>query len=134
MRGSKLSSIGLLVVGVLIFTSCAAHLIPPGAVFLGKREVNFGVDRDTIGVSRAAGPLHQLIIVAVINPVEVYNVRVIFESGASTDFPMRENLFVDRDRLIIDLPGDARRVREVIFRYRSINRAARRASVELWGI
>jgi hypothetical protein len=36
--------------------------------------------------------------------------------------------------MIIDLPGHARLVREVIFRYRSLNNAARRAVVELWGI
>jgi hypothetical protein len=63
----------------------------------------------------------------------VYNIRVIFESGASEDFSLREKLFVERDRLIVDLPGNARRVREVIFRYRKLNNAARRAVVELWG-
>jgi hypothetical protein len=133
MKGWKILLTGVLIAGPLVLSSCFSNIIPAGAEFLGKREVNFGIDRDTIPVSRAAGPLRQLIVVARMNPVEVYNIRVIFESGASEDFSLREKLFVERDRLIVDLPGNARRVREVIFRYRKLNNAARRAVVELWG-
>jgi len=133
MKGWKILLVGVLIAGPLVLSSCFSNIIPAGAEFLGKREVNFGIDRDTIPVSRAAGPLRQLIVVARMNPVEVYNIRVIFESGASEDFSLREKLFGERDRLIVDLPGNARRVREVIFRYRKLNNAARRAVVELWG-
>lgn len=133
MKGWKILLAGVLIAGPLVLSSCFPNIIPAGAEFLGKREVNFGIDRDTIPVSRAAGPLRQLIVVARMNPVEVYNIRVIFESGASEDFSLREKLFEERDRLIVDLPGHARRVREVIFRYRKLNNAARRAVVELWG-
>jgi hypothetical protein len=133
MKGWKILLAGVLIAGPLVLSSCFSNIIPAGAEFLGKREVNFGIDRDTIPVSRAAGPLRQLIVVARMNPVEVYNIRVIFESGASEDFSLREKLFGERDRLIVDLPGNARRVREVIFRYRKLNNAARRAVVELWG-
>jgi hypothetical protein len=133
MKGWKILLAGVLIAGPLVLSSCFSNIIPAGAEFLGKREVNFGIDRDTIPISRAAGPLRQLIVVARMNPVEVYNIRVIFESGASEDFSLREKLFGERDRLIVDLPGNARRVREVIFRYRKLNNAARRAVVELWG-
>ena len=133
MKGWKILLAGVLIAGPLVLSSCFSNILPAGAEFLGKREVNFGIDRDTIPVSRAAGPLRQLIVVARMNPVEVYNIRVIFESGASEDFSLREKLFGERDRLIVDLPGNARRVREVIFRYRKLNNAARRAVVELWG-
>jgi len=134
MKGCKVLLAVLFVVTPIILTSCSANVIPPGAVLLGTREVNFGIDRDTIVVPRSVGPLHQLIVVARMNPVEVYNIRILFESGASEDFNLREKLFTTRDRMIIDLPGNARVVREVIFRYRKINNAARRAVVELWGI
>ena len=133
MKGWKILLAGVLIAGPLVLSSCSPQIIPAGAEFLGKREVNFGIDRDTIPVSRAAGPLRQLIVVARLNPVEVYNIRVIFESGASEDFSLREKLFGENDRLIVDLPGNARRVREVIFRYSKLNNAARRAVVELWG-
>ncbi len=134
MKRWKILIAGLLIVGPLVISSCMPNAIPRGAVFLGKREVNFGIDRDTILVPRSIGPLHQLIVVARMNPVEVYNIRVIFESGASEDYGLREKLFTTSDRLIVDLPGHSRMVREVIFRYRTLNSAVRRAIVELWGI
>ncbi len=34
---------------------------------------------------------------------------------------------------MLDLPGEARKVREVTFRYRKLNNAVRRAVIELWG-
>jgi len=134
MKGWKVILALIIFVGPVVLSSCMPNVIPPGAVFLGNREVNFGVDRDTILIPRSIGPLHQLIVVARMNPVEVYNIRVIFESGASEDYNLREKLFTTRDRLIVDLPGNSRMVREVIFRYRKLNNAARRAVVELWGI
>jgi hypothetical protein len=118
---------------VIIMTSCTPNVVPDGFQLLGRREVNFGIDRDAIEVNRAAGPLRQLLITAKMNPVEVFAIRVVFESGAAFDADVRERLFVGRDRLTLDLPGDARKVREVTFRYRKLNNAVRRAVVELWG-
>ncbi len=118
---------------VIIMTSCTPNVVPDGFQLLGRREVNFGIDRDSIEVNRAAGPMRQLLITAKMNPVEVYTIRVIFESGAAFDADVRERLFVGRDRLTLDLPGEARKVREVTFRYRKLNNAVRRAVVELWG-
>jgi hypothetical protein len=118
---------------VIILTSCTPNVVPEGFQLLGRREVNFGIDRDSIDVNRTSGPMRQLLITAKMNPVEVFTVRVIFESGAAFDADVRERLFVGRDRLTLDLPGEARKVREVTFRYRKLNNAVRRAVIELWG-
>ncbi len=56
---------------VIIMTSCTPNVVPDGFQLLGRREVNFGIDRDSIEVNRAAGPLRQLMITAKMNPVEV---------------------------------------------------------------
>ncbi|MDD8025365.1 MAG: hypothetical protein PHI34_02545 [Acidobacteriota bacterium] len=122
-----------LIAAAVILTSCMPKVVPEGYALLGKREVNFGLDRDTIRVDRAAGPISQLMIVATFNPVEVHTIRVFFENGATFDANVRERLFVGRDRLLIDLPGGARKISEVTFRYRKVNDAVRRAVVELWG-
>jgi hypothetical protein len=118
---------------VIIITSCTPNVVPTGYQLLGRREVNFGIDRDSIDVDRAAGPLRQLLITAKMNPVEIFSIRVVFESGATFDSDVRERLFVGRDRLVLDLPGEVRKVREVTFRYRKLNNAVRRAVIELWG-
>jgi len=133
MTRSRFFGIGLALLIPVMLSSCAPKLIPPGYVLLGTREVNFGIDRDTIDLPPARQPVRQLIVVARLNPIEVYNVRVEFANGGSFDSPSAARLFPGRDRIFIDLPGDARRVREVAFRYRKLNNAARRAVVELWG-
>jgi len=123
----------LAVVLPLVFSSCSPNIVPSGWEFLGRREVNFTSDRDTIDVSRSAGPLKRLLVIAKMNPVEIFDIKVTFESGAVFDAANRMRLFVGRDQLFIDLPGEARRVREVKFWYRTLNRAARRAEVWLYG-
>jgi len=118
----------------VLLASCAPSLIPPGFVLLGTREVNFGgVDRDTIAVPPARPAVRQLLVVAKMNPVEVFNIRVEFAGGGNFDSPSTARLFPGRDKILIDLPGKVRNVREVVFRYRKLQNAARRAVVELWG-
>jgi hypothetical protein len=131
MKRNIIGAAGL--AAVLILISCMPSVVPSGWNLLGKREVNFGIDRDAIPVDRNSGPLRQLLVTAKFNPIEVYGIRVFFENGGTFDSDVRERLFVGRDRLIIDLPGEARRVKEVVFRYRKLNNAVRRSVVELWG-
>jgi len=133
MKHRSLLLIGFALLALGILAACGPRLIPPGFSLLGTREVNFRTEQDVITVTRASGLLRRLLIVPRINPVEIYNVRVVFENGPDFDAPVREKLFVGRDRLMIDLPGEARRVRRVEFRYRMITRDIRRAVVELWG-
>jgi hypothetical protein len=72
-------------------------------------------------------------VVAKMNPVEIFDIRIEFDSGADLETRMRERLFPGRDRLFIDLPGGTRIVRQINFRYRTLNSAARRAMIEVWG-
>ena len=133
MNRRILCLVGIAVIALGFLSACGPRLIPPGFSLLGSREVNFRTEQDVIPITRSSGPLRRLLIIPRINPVEIYNVRVIFESGGDFDAPVREKLFVGRDRLMIDLPGEARRVRRVEFRYRMVARDIRRAVVELWG-
>ncbi|MBM3294238.1 MAG: hypothetical protein FJY82_06890 [Candidatus Aminicenantes bacterium] len=118
----------------IVFAGCAPSLVPSGFIFLGSREVNFGgVDRDSISIPPSRPEVRRLVVVAKMNPVEVFNIRVEFAAGGSFDAPSAVRLFPGRDRILIDLPGDARRVSQVVFRYRKLLNTARRAVVELWG-
>jgi len=129
---------------VLVLASCIPIPVggPPGPydpgysgrwIRLGTREVNFGIDRDSIVISRTRGPMRQLLVKARYSPVEVYDIRVIFTNGTSYDAANRQRLNTGDDRIYIDLPGVARTVREVVFRYRKIASASKRAMIELYG-
>ncbi len=100
---------------------------------LGSREVNFGLDRDSIVISRARGPMRQLLVRARMSPVEIYDIRVVFFNGRSYDAADRQRLNTGNDRLYINLPGNSRDIREVIFRYRKLAPSSRRATIELYG-
>ena len=118
---------------LLSFLSCMPNIVPAGWDFLGKRQVNLTVDHDTIPIPPGARTLSRLLIVVRKNDLELYDIKVTFESGDVFDAKFRGRFLANRDTQIIDLPGGARRVRRIDFRYRSLLRTARRAEVELWG-
>jgi hypothetical protein len=118
---------------LLSFLSCTPNIVPAGWDFLGKRQVNLTVDHDTITIPPGARTLSRLLIVVRMNDLELYDIKVNFENGDEFDTKFRGRFLANRDTQIIDLPGGARRVRRVDFRYRSLLRTARRAEVELWG-
>jgi hypothetical protein len=117
---------------LLSFLSCLPNIVPAGWDFLGKRQVNLTVDHDTIPIPPGARTLSRLLIVVRMNDLELYDIKVTFESGDVFDAKFRGRFLANRDTQIIDLPGGARRVRRVDFRYRSLLRTARRAEVDHW--
>jgi len=123
---------GIALVG-LGLASCAPRLAPAGWVRLAIQEVPFAVSRAVLRIPPSAPAVSRLLIAARVNSVEITQVRVFFENGTDFEQPGRTKLEVDRDTLTFDLPGDRRRVREVVLRYLRITRGARRAAIEVWG-
>jgi hypothetical protein len=130
MKGLKIAALSLI---LLSFLACTPGLVPSGWEFLGKREVSFGLDHDTITIPAQMKAFSKLLIVVRMNDLELYDIKVTFGSGADFSPNFRGKFIANRDTQIIDLPGAARRIRRVDFRYRSLLRTARRAMVELYG-
>jgi hypothetical protein len=103
-----------------------------GFEFLGERAVNGGVDHDVILVGRRDGRFHELMIVVERAPVEIYDMVVTLGNGDRWE--PRTRLVFGRDTTSrnIDLPGGARVVQRVDFRYGNLI-AGTQAKVELWG-
>jgi hypothetical protein len=99
---------------------------------LGERWVNGRVDRDIIHVGRKEGRFHRLQILVESSALEMYDVLVVFGDG-STYSPQTRLVFEPNTRTrVIDLPGGARVIRRVEFRYGNLPGGGR-ARVELWG-
>lgn len=130
MKNARLMAMGCI---LLFLIACAPNLVPPGWEFLGKRDVSFGADHDVFRILPRERALHRLLIVVRMNDVELFDVKVSFESGDEFDAKFRGRFLADRDTQIIDLPGGERRVTRVDFRYKSLKQSARRAVIELWG-
>ena len=97
---------------------------------LGSKTVNHGFDRDEI---RCAGEGFMKAIVIEVRQASVNfeDVTIHFGNGSTMDVPLRAVIKRgDRSR-VIDLPGEARVIRKIVFRYKTLGRE--RAKVVVWG-
>ena len=103
-----------------------------GFMFLGERMVNGGVDHDVIHVGRADGRFRELMIVVERAPVEIFDMVVTFGNNERWEPHTRLVFGPDSTSRAIDLPGGARVIKRVDFRYGNLVAGAQ-AKVELWG-
>lgn len=139
MRSSVLTCLILAVAGGGCVVAAApaarpaeAHAMRNGFVFLGERGVDGGVDHDVIPVGRRDGRFHELMIVVERAPVEIFDMVVTFGNGERWEPRTRLVFGPDSTSRNIDLPGGARTIQRVDFRYGNLVRGTR-AKVELWG-
>jgi len=100
---------------------------------LGTRIVDFGGDRDQINVGANEGRFREIMFEADSGAIALSNVRVVFGNG--DDFsPVTEFVFSDDERSrAINLPGNARIIRSIAFRYRSLRTGQGRATITVYG-
>jgi len=100
-------------------------------VKLGERWVDGAHDRDVIPVGAREGRYRRLRIVVERSPLEMFDVVVTFGDGTPFSPQTRHIFGADTHSHIIDLPGGARVIRSVEFRYGNLPGAGR-ALAELW--
>jgi hypothetical protein len=108
-----------------------AHAMRNGFTYLGERMVNGGADHDVLPVGRGDGRFHEIMVVVERAPVEIFDMVVTFGDGQHWEPHTRMVFGRDTTSRAIDLPGGARVIRRVDFRYGNLG--ARDAKVELWG-
>jgi hypothetical protein len=100
---------------------------------LGRKEVSFLVERDTLDVGRSEGRFRALKLVVEGAPVEMRDIRVTFGDG-STFHPETRLVFAPNSvSRTIDLPGGARVIRKIDFVYRKTSGLFRQAVVSVYG-
>ncbi|MBN2200181.1 MAG: hypothetical protein JW747_10075 [Candidatus Aminicenantes bacterium] len=137
---SLIRVLALSLLAAAFFMACASKPAPGPAMLsqsgwelLGRRQVNFSADRDTVVVTAARGSFTRLMIVVRDHALEMFNVKITFRNG--DDFsPATRLVFGESTRSrVIDLPGGKRFVRKVDFNYESLGAGFDRADVEVWG-
>lgn len=98
---------------------------------LGERRVNHGGDHDTIMVTGNEGRFTTIQLRVEGSALELFDVNITFGDG--TTFSPRTRLVFAQgtNSRQIDLPGGARAIRRVDFRYANLP-AGGRAQIELW--
>ena len=103
-----------------------------GWTSLGERTVQGKRDRDTIKVGAKDGTFSKITIVVEDSDLELFDVVVHFSNG-ETYSPTTRHYFKEGSRTgVIDLPGKARHIKKVVFKYGNLGRRSR-ARVQLWG-
>jgi hypothetical protein len=99
---------------------------------LGERWVERGPgDHDTIAVTAAEGTFHQIALRVEHSALELFDVTVTFGDGQTFSPATRLVFAEDTSSRTIDLPGAARVIRRVDFRYANLPGSGR-AQIELW--
>lgn len=100
-------------------------------VMLGERSVDGVRDRDVITVGARDGRYRRIMLVVENSALELHDVVVTFGNGTHFE-PQVRHVFGPQTRSrVIDLPGDARFIRSVEFRYGNLPGGGR-ARMELW--
>jgi hypothetical protein len=110
-----------------------AHVAPPAWELLGSRRVTFAAERDVIHVGAVEGRFTALKVQVQGGNIDMYDVRITFGDG-ETWSPATRLVFREGSwSRTLDLPGRARVIRTVEFRYRSQLRRGR-ATIEVFGL
>ena len=98
---------------------------------LGERWVQGGVDRDVIHVGRDDGRFTKIKLKAEHSALELFDVQVVFADGTAFSPGTRLVFGQGAWSRDIDLPGGARAIRRVEFRYGNLPGGGK-AQLELW--
>ncbi len=106
--------------------------ISDGWIQLGKEKVNARRERDEIRTA-SKGFVKQIVIEVRGTPVFFESVAVHLGDGEVMDLPIRSIIKAGERTHIIDLPGNARIIRKVVFVHQKLKKDADIAEVILWG-
>ena len=124
-------------VAVLLFAGFAEVLYAAPDLrreeLLGQREVDFRADNDVIEVGRSEGRFQKIRVVVRGAPIELRDMKVIFDDDSVIDVPRRSRILRENSDFVIDLPGERRVIQRIDFQYRSVNRREGKATVLVYG-
>ncbi|GBD86977.1 hypothetical protein BMS3Abin03_00902 [bacterium BMS3Abin03] len=100
---------------------------------LGSREVKFRTEKDVIAVGAEEGLFTKIKLTVNKSAVHFNDMKVHFANGKVFDVKLRTVIPAGGETRVIDLPGDARNIKKVVFWYYSTLKNPKRAVVKLYG-
>lgn len=98
---------------------------------LGSAKISFRGELESIPSSLRRGRFHQMRIEVTGGDVEIYDLAVRFANGEIFSPNIRQNFDENTRSRIIDLPGDERFIKEVVFRAKSRLTLAGKATISI---
>lgn len=114
--------------------SCTTNTLQPGWENLGSRNVNYGLDRDEIPVTRRDGKFSKIRLEVDRGSINMHECIVVFGDGTRQNVTLKKSFHKGSSTRIIDLKGGRRVIRKVIFTYDTKNYAGKKARIKLLGL
>ena len=109
--------------------------LPPGAVMLGERRVDYHADHDVIAVGPYDGWFKDIVFWVEKNNVELFNLVVTYGDGQRERFDTRLVFDQGTRSRFLHLAGGKRMIRNISFTYKTVGRWPEgRARVVVYGI
>lgn len=100
--------------------------------YLGSRKVNHAVDRDEIVVTAREGTFKRIKLRVRDRQVTFRDVKVHYANGDVQDINLRRTIPAGGETRVIDLNGNNRVIRKVVFWYNTSRVRGKRATVQLF--
>ncbi len=100
---------------------------------LGTRKVDFGLEKDVIVVTAAEGRFSKLRFNVTEGNLTMHRMVVVYGNGTRDELPVKHNFSKGSGTRVIDLQGNKRVVKKVIFWYDTKNASSRKATLRLYG-
>jgi hypothetical protein len=132
-----------LLIGFFVYTTASAAPAPkvakaavtgPNWVLLGSRTVNHGVDHDEIIVTARKGVYTGLRMHVKRAGIRLLTVRVVFGNGEEQKFAVNKVFTAGSYTGKLDLPGNKRIIRKVVFNYKTVAHRKVKAVIDLFGV
>ncbi len=109
------------------------ELGPGKWIHLGHKTPAFSEEAGKVKVTRSKGGFSKLALIVADAGMEVHTVAVVFGNGDRWDPGVRASFKAGSRTRVIDLPGRARHIKHVAFRYMSTNKDVGQANLHLFG-
>ena len=100
---------------------------------LGSKTVKSGLDRDVINVTASKGVYKKLKIKVKAAPIFMKKMIVHYQNGTTQSIAIRKNIAQGSESRVIDLPGNNRVIKKVVFWYEKGVWTNKKPIVNLWG-
>jgi hypothetical protein len=126
------------IVVALILMMCVVSLfavrtVEPKWRLLGAKKVRLVTDRDVIRVGGKPGVFTAVRLAVHNSGVHFMDMKIHFANGDVMDVKIRKLIRAGGATRIIDLPGNKRYIKKVVFWYKSSRMNVRQATVKLFG-
>lgn len=101
---------------------------------LGTKKVTFRTEMDIITVGADEGVFKKVKLVVKKSGIHIKDMKIHFMNGDIMDVKVREIIPAGGETRAIDLPGNNRVIKKVVFWYESTKKNDKRATVFLFGI